>query len=223
VEEYKKWHYLLLSAGSKGCELWESWKISESDRKVSANVFNKFKEHLISTPNKWVSRLNFASLHQNECWKARLPSCVLALGTLRSLWSIERVSDRVIGVLRLHPTRSGDTGARTEGPGPGFPPTLIDKSQGFFILHTTIDSSTQRPALLRSWAALQSHRRITIVIHNHNARGLIGSRTRDLDPHGRHRIVVSGLTHCAIRCSFGRLSGACVQENKKLGYCIDSE
>jgi hypothetical protein len=41
------------------------------------------------------------------------------------------------GVLWLHPTHSG-----TEGPEPGFPPTLIDKSQGFFILHTTIDSST---------------------------------------------------------------------------------
>jgi hypothetical protein len=91
------------------------------------------------------------------------------------------------GVLRLHPTHSGDTDARTEGPGPGFPPTLIDKSQAFFN-NTTIDSITQCPALLRSWAALQSHRRIrniTIIIHNHNARGLIGSRTRDLDLYGR--------------------------------------
>jgi hypothetical protein len=73
------------------------------------------------------------------------------------------------GVIRFNPTHSADTGARTEGPGPGFPPTLVGKPQGFFI-HNIIDSDTQRPALLRSWAALQSYRRITIIIHNHNAR-----------------------------------------------------
>lgn len=66
VEEKKKWHYLLLSAGSKGRELWETWKISLSDREDSTKVFKKFKDHLIGTPNKWVSRLDLASLHQNE-------------------------------------------------------------------------------------------------------------------------------------------------------------
>ncbi|ELU04826.1 hypothetical protein CAPTEDRAFT_198485 [Capitella teleta] len=54
-------------------------------------------------------------------------------------------------------------GARTEGtegPGPGFLSTLFDKSQGFVILHTTIDSNTQCPVLLRGWAARQTHTHI---------------------------------------------------------------
>ena len=42
VDENKKWHYILLSAGPKGRELWEAWKLSSAEKSDSSKVFKKF-------------------------------------------------------------------------------------------------------------------------------------------------------------------------------------
>ena len=60
--------------------------------------------------------------------------------------------DWLIVVLRLRQHSVALYGRQSRNPGPGLPPTLFDRSQGVFILHSTIDSNTQRPALLRSTA-----------------------------------------------------------------------
>ena len=66
VDESKKWHYILLSAGPKGRELWEAWKLSSAEKSDSSKVFKKFKDHLVGTPNKWVARVELAALNQRD-------------------------------------------------------------------------------------------------------------------------------------------------------------
>lgn len=66
VEEKKKWHYILLSAGPKGRELWDAWKLSNTDKEDSSKVFKKFGDHLVGTPNKWVARLEMTALNQRD-------------------------------------------------------------------------------------------------------------------------------------------------------------
>ena len=66
VDDEKKWHYILLSAGTRGHELWNSWVLSDDDKKDPAIVFEKFEKHLVGTLNKWVMRLELASLIQKE-------------------------------------------------------------------------------------------------------------------------------------------------------------
>ena len=66
VEEKKKWHYVLLSSGSRGRELWHNWSLSQAEKEDSEVVFKKFKEYMIGTPNKWVMRLEMSSLVQKD-------------------------------------------------------------------------------------------------------------------------------------------------------------
>ena len=66
IKEENKWHYILISSGTRGHKLMDSWNISDADKKVSANVFKKFEEHLVGTLNKWVMRLELAALYQKE-------------------------------------------------------------------------------------------------------------------------------------------------------------
>ena len=57
VEKEDKWHYIKLSAGSQGKDLWDSWQLTEVQRKDPDVVFRKFADHLVGTQNKWVMRL----------------------------------------------------------------------------------------------------------------------------------------------------------------------
>ena len=66
VSDSKKYHYIILSAGHKGHELWKTWMLSEEDRKKPELVFDKFKEHMIGTVNKWVMRLELSMIMQKE-------------------------------------------------------------------------------------------------------------------------------------------------------------
>ena len=61
-----KWHYILLSAGPKGREMFEAWQLTETQKSESETIFKKFEDHLIGTPNKWVSRLELAALKQKD-------------------------------------------------------------------------------------------------------------------------------------------------------------
>lgn len=89
VAEAKKWHYILLSAGTKGREIWETWQLSAAQKADASEIFKKFEEHLIGTPNKWVSRLELAAItqHQNESiddfacrLKSKAKSCKFEVG-----------------------------------------------------------------------------------------------------------------------------------------------
>ena len=66
VSDDKQYHYIILSAGHKGHELWKTWMLSEADRKKPDVVFNKFKDHMIGTVNKWVKRLELSNVSQKE-------------------------------------------------------------------------------------------------------------------------------------------------------------
>lgn len=66
VSDEKKYHYILLSAGHKGHELWKTWMLSDEEKKNPTVVFEKFKEHMIGTVNKWVMRLELSMILQKE-------------------------------------------------------------------------------------------------------------------------------------------------------------
>ena len=66
IADEMKWHYILLSSGRKGHELWQSWALVDADKKDPEKVFKKFKDHLVGTPNKWVMRLELAALAQQD-------------------------------------------------------------------------------------------------------------------------------------------------------------
>ena len=66
VSDDKKYHYIILSAGHKGHELWKSWNLTEDEKKNPGVVFNKFKDHMIGTVNKWVMRLELSNIIQKE-------------------------------------------------------------------------------------------------------------------------------------------------------------
>lgn len=66
VADAKQWHYILLSTGQKGHELMSSWGMTDDQKKDPNAVFKKFEDHLVGTPNKWVTRLEFAELSQKD-------------------------------------------------------------------------------------------------------------------------------------------------------------
>ena len=66
VEDERKHHYIILSAGHRGYELWKTWNLSADDRKKPDVVFNKFKEHMIGTVNNWVMRLELPMIMQKD-------------------------------------------------------------------------------------------------------------------------------------------------------------
>ena len=64
VPDNLKWHYLLLSSGAKGHELWSSWQLSDTDKADPEHIFSLFQRHLVGTTNKWVARLELSSMIQ---------------------------------------------------------------------------------------------------------------------------------------------------------------
>lgn len=66
VAEDKKWHYILLSAGQRGHELWKTWSLTDAQRANPEVVFKKFEDHLVGTVNKWVMRLELSNMQQAD-------------------------------------------------------------------------------------------------------------------------------------------------------------
>lgn len=66
VEEKLKYNYILLSTGPKGRELLKNAQLTSEQKEVSTNIFTVFETHMIQKPNKWVERLEFSSMRQNE-------------------------------------------------------------------------------------------------------------------------------------------------------------
>ena len=74
----------MLSAGSQGKSLWDSWEMSNEEKEDQEKVFDKFSSHLVGTQNKWVMRLELASFVQQEaesvedfiwCLQSKANSC----------------------------------------------------------------------------------------------------------------------------------------------------
>ena len=58
VQDKNKWHYLLLSSGDKGHDLWRIWGLTDAQKEDHpVGVFKKFEDHMVGTLNKWVMRL----------------------------------------------------------------------------------------------------------------------------------------------------------------------
>lgn len=66
VVKEEQWHYIKLSAGSKGKDLWDSWQLTDAQKKDPNVIFGKFASHLVGTVNKWVMRLELAEINQGE-------------------------------------------------------------------------------------------------------------------------------------------------------------
>ncbi|GFS27368.1 hypothetical protein ElyMa_005262300 [Elysia marginata] len=67
IKDADKYHYLLLSSGPKGRELFQSHNITEDDKRNPAHLwslFDYFENHLVEKPNKWVQRLEFQQITQ---------------------------------------------------------------------------------------------------------------------------------------------------------------
>jgi len=89
VDTDKQWHYMLLSSGPKGRELWNTWALTADQKKDPNFIFTKFEKHLIGKPNKWVARLELSSVNQSDgeaiddfiCrLKAKAAQCAFAPG-----------------------------------------------------------------------------------------------------------------------------------------------
>ena len=77
VEKKDQWHYIKLSAGSQGKDLWDSWQLTEDEKKDPDGVFRKFADHLVGTQNKWVMRLELAEMSQDESESVEVYVCRL--------------------------------------------------------------------------------------------------------------------------------------------------
>ena len=66
VEKEHQWHYLKLSEGSQEKQLWDSWQLTDAQKRDPDVMFEKFKSHLVGTQNKWVIRLELAAMSQGE-------------------------------------------------------------------------------------------------------------------------------------------------------------
>ena len=90
VKTEDQWHYIKLSAGSQGKDLWDSWQLTVAQRSDPDVIFKKFADHLVGTQNKWVMRLEFAAMSQSETesiedyicrLKAKSNKCSFSVGT----------------------------------------------------------------------------------------------------------------------------------------------
>ena len=64
VEDNNKYHYILLSTGTKGRDLIQSAKLSPRDKHDPAKVWRVFENFMVEKPNKWVERIELQSLTQ---------------------------------------------------------------------------------------------------------------------------------------------------------------
>ena len=64
TEEQLKWHYIMVSTGDQGMELFQSWNMEDADKQDSSKVFAKFEEYMTDTANMWVARLELCGMMQ---------------------------------------------------------------------------------------------------------------------------------------------------------------
>ncbi|GFO45200.1 polyprotein [Plakobranchus ocellatus] len=64
VKNADKYHYLLLSSGPKGRELFQAHNISEEDKRNPTHLWSLFEGHMVERPNKWVQRLELQNMTQ---------------------------------------------------------------------------------------------------------------------------------------------------------------
>ena len=66
VDDEVKWHYILLSSGQRGHELWKTWALTDDDKKQPTTVFKCFEDHMVGTVNKWVMCLEMSAILQKD-------------------------------------------------------------------------------------------------------------------------------------------------------------
>jgi len=66
VDDKIKYHYILLSAGTKGRELVQSAKLSDPDKRDPRVVWSVFENFLVGKPNKWVQRIELQQHYQES-------------------------------------------------------------------------------------------------------------------------------------------------------------
>ena len=66
LEERLKYNYILLSTGPKGHELIKNALLTTKQKENSENVFKIFEANMVHKPNKWVERLEFTPMQQNN-------------------------------------------------------------------------------------------------------------------------------------------------------------
>ncbi|RUS85701.1 hypothetical protein EGW08_006577 [Elysia chlorotica] len=64
LENDNKYHYILLSTGTRGRDLVQSAKLTARDKKDPSKVWTVFENFLVDKPNKWVERIELQSLSQ---------------------------------------------------------------------------------------------------------------------------------------------------------------
>ena len=64
VPNDNKYHYILLSTGTKGRDIVQSSKISTTDKLNPTKVWKVFENFLVEKPNKWVERIELQSQSQ---------------------------------------------------------------------------------------------------------------------------------------------------------------
>ena len=66
VGKKNQWHYTMLSAGSEGKDLWDSWQLDDTTKEDPEALFKKYQTHLRGTESKWVRRLELSAITQLE-------------------------------------------------------------------------------------------------------------------------------------------------------------
>ena len=66
VKERLKYNYILLITGQKSRELTKNALLTTEQKESLENVFKIFGANMVQKPNKWVERLEFTSIKQND-------------------------------------------------------------------------------------------------------------------------------------------------------------
>ena len=59
-----QWHYIFLSSGKKGQEIFKTWDLDDATKRDPEKVLACFEKHMSGTVNKWVARLALSSVEQ---------------------------------------------------------------------------------------------------------------------------------------------------------------
>ena len=90
-----QWHYIMLSAGSQGKDLWDSWQLDNTIKEDPEAVFKKYQTHLIGTQNKWVMRLELSAITQQESEKVENFVCRLKTKARACSYSEENRDEQI--------------------------------------------------------------------------------------------------------------------------------
>ena len=59
-----QWHYIFLSSGKRGQEVFKTWDLDDATKRDPEKVLAYFDKHMCGTVNKWVARLALSSVEQ---------------------------------------------------------------------------------------------------------------------------------------------------------------